>query len=320
MTFGAPAMLLVLLVVPLALVWYGRRERERRGATRAFVARPLAASVMPQRPGWRRHAPLFFFLIALAALAIAAARPRAERSVAVGRLSIMLATDVSGSMRATDVAPNRVTAAQRAADSFVTEVPSSVRIGVMEFNQNPLLLQSPTQDRLAALGALGRLRTGGGTSIGNAVQSSLAVLGRQRVPAGHGPSAAIVLLSDGYSTTGFDAVAAARQAARLHIPIFTVSLGTPNGTIAVPVARGPHTITKRVPPDPQELGHIAGLSGGRAYTTGDARHLSQIYKQLGSQLGHVKQRREVTAGFAGAGLALLVLGSALSLAWFGRLI
>ena len=313
-------MLLGLLAVPLALIWYLRRERARRGAAQAFVTRPLAASVMPNRPRWRRHAPLFFFLVALAALAVAAARPHADRSVAVGRLSIMLATDVSGSMRATDVAPNRVTAAQRAADAFVTGVPSSVRVGVMEFNQNPLLLQSPTQDRLAALGALGRLRTGGGTSIGNAVQSSLAVLGRQRVPAGHGPSAAIVLLSDGYSTTGYDPVAAARQAARLRIPIFTVSLGTPNGTIAVPVARGTRTITKRVPPDPQALGRVASLSGGKAFTTGDANQLSQIYRQLGSQLGHVTQRREVTAGFAGAGLALLALGSALSLAWFGRLI
>jgi Ca-activated chloride channel family protein len=240
--------------------------------------------------------------------------------VAVGRLSIMLATDVSGSMRATDVAPNRVTAAQRAADAFVTGVPKSVSVGVMEFNANPVLLQPPTRDHLALYSALGHLQTGGGTSIGNAVQAALAVLGRQRVPAGRGPAAAIVLLSDGYSTTGADPVAAARQAGRLHIPVFTVSLGTAGGTIAVPTAHGTRTVVKHVPPDPGGLSQISRVSGGRAYTTGDAGRLSQIYRDLGSQLGHVTQRREVTAGFAGAGLALLALGSALSLAWFGRLI
>ena len=320
MTFGAPVMLLALILVPFALFWYLGRQRERRHAAAAFASPRLAASVSPHRPGWRRHVPLVVFLAALIALVVATARPSALRTAAVGRLSIMLATDVSGSMRATDVAPNRVTAAQRAADTFVTGVPKSVRVGVMEFNQNPLLLQSPTVDHLADLAALGRLQTSGGTSIGNAVQTALTVLRRQRVPSGSGPAAAIVLLSDGYSTSGADPLAQARAAARLRIPVFTVSLGTPNGTISVPVAHGKRTVTKRVPPDPQELGRIAQLSGGEAYTTGDATRLSQIYQRLGARLGHTRQRREITAEVAGGGLALLALGSLLSLAWFGRLI
>lgn len=320
MSFADPAILLALFAVPGLVFWYLGHQRRRARAADAFASPRLAASVAPRRPGWRRHVPMLAFLVAISALIVAAARPRTTQAVPVGRLSIMLATDVSGSMRATDISPNRVTAAQRAADTFVSGVPSSVNVGVMEFNENPLVLQLPTHDHLALFAALGRLRTGGGTSIGDAVQQALKVLSRVRAPAGRGPSAAIVLLSDGYSTSGVDPIAAARQAAQLHIPIFTVSLGTATGTITVPRSHGTGSVTRRVPPDPAALGRIARVSGGRAYTVAAADRLSQVYRQLGSQLGHVRQRREVTASVAGAGLALALLGSALSLAWFGRLI
>jgi Ca-activated chloride channel family protein len=320
MSFGSPPVLLALLVVPALVAWYVGQQRGRLQAAEAFVAAPLAPSLMPNRPRWRRHLPLLIFLVALTVLVLAAARPRASVSVPVGRLSIMLATDVSGSMTATDIAPNRVTAAQRAADTFVSQIPSLVNVGVMEFNENPLLLQSPTRDHLALYAALGRLQTGGGTSIGNAVSEGVTVLSRDRPPASQRPTRAIVLLSDGYSTTGADPVAAARQAGRLHIPIFTVSLGTPGGTIAVPRAHGGGSVTKRVPPDPQKLGEIAQLSGGQAYAVRDANRLSQVYRQLGSRLAHVHEKREITVWFAGAAIAMLLLGGALSLRWFGKFI
>jgi len=320
MSFGSPLALLALLAVPALVAWYVGHQRGRLSAADAFVTAPLSPSVMPHRPRWRRPLPLAVFLVAVTVLVLAAARPRATVSVPVGRLSIMLATDVSGSMTATDIAPNRVTAAQRAADTFVSGIPSLVNVGVMEFNQNPLLLQSPTRDHLALYTALGRLQTGGGTSIGNAVTEAVNVLSRDRPPASQRPTRAIVLLSDGYSTTGADPVAAARQAARLHIPIFTVSLGTPGGTITVRRPRGAGSVTKRVPPDPQELGQIARLSGGQAFAVRDATRLSQVYKQLGSRLAHVHQKREITAWFVAGAVALLLLGGALSLRWFGKFI
>lgn len=326
MTFASPYVLLGLLLLAVLAGGYLAAQRARRQAALAFASATLAASVIPHRPGARRHVPSILFAGALAALVVAAAGPRVNLSVAVGRLSIMLATDVSGSMRATDIAPNRVTAAQSAADAFVTASPSSVRVGIMEFNEHPLVLALPGQDHLALYAALGRLRTGGGTAIGSALNEALGVLGAGAAPersssvASGAPTRAIVLLSDGYSTSGPDPLVVARQSARLRIPIFTVALGTPGGTITVSGAHGRGSVTRPVPPDPQALSRIALLSGGRPYTVADARRLSQVYRQLGSQLGHTSRRREVTVYFAGAGLLLLMLGSALSLHWFGRLI
>lgn len=320
MSFASPLALLCLLVLPVLVGWYLWQQSARRRAAEAFASERVRPSAVPHGPGWRRHAPMLAILVALGSLGVAAARPRIVRSVPVGRLSIMLATDVSGSMLATDVAPNRVTAAQRAADTFVTHVPSQVSVGVMEFNQTPTVLALPTRDRLAAINALGRLQTGGGTAIGNAIQQALTLLGGIHAPAGRGPSGAIILLSDGKSTSGSDPVVAAREARRRNIPVFTVALGTATGTITVPRARGTGGVVHKVPPDPQSLAQIAQAAGGRTFTAADAGRLSDVYKQLGSQLGHTRERREVTGYFAGAALLLLVLGSALTLHWFGRII
>ncbi len=327
MTFASPYVLLALLLVPVLIVGYLVAQRGRRRAALAFAAQAMAASVTPHRPGARRHVPIILFLAAVTALVVAAARPRANVSVAVGRLSIMLATDVSGSMRATDISPDRVTAAQAAADAFVTSAPGPVKVGVMQFNQRPLILAQPTQDHLALYTALGRLRTGGGTSIGSALQEALsalapgaAAIASSSAGTSGAPTRAIVLLSDGYSTSGADPLAAARQSGRLHVPIFTVALGTPGGTITVSRPHGRGSVTRHVPPDPQALGRIALLSGGHPYAVTDAGRLKDVYRQLGSQLAHTGRQREITVYFVGAGLLLLVLGSALSLLWFGRLI
>ncbi len=327
MTFASPYVLLALLALPVLVAGYLVAQRGRGRAAQAFSAPAMAASVTPHRPGPRRHVPVSLFLAAVATLVVAAARPRANVSVDVARLSIMLATDVSGSMRATDISPDRVTAAQAAADAFVTSTPGAVKVGVMQFNQHPLVLAQPTQDHLALYTALGRLRTGGGTAIGSALQEALSALAPTAAPTASSsganssaPTRAIVLLSDGYSTSGPDPLAAARESGRLHVPIFTVSLGTPGGTITVSGAHGRGKVTRHVPPDPQALGRIALLSGGHPYAVADAARLKDVYRQLGSQLAHASRRREVTAYFVGAGLLLLVVGSALSLHWFGRLI
>jgi Ca-activated chloride channel family protein len=321
MSFAAPLILLALVVLPALALWYARLQRDRRRAAAAFAAPVLTPSVAPTRPRWRRHAPVLVFALAVAALIVAAARPQRTVAVPVEQAQILLLNDVSGSMLATDVAPNRLTAARNAAQAFIDKVPSQVRVGVMAFNQTPQVLQSPTTNREDLAAALRRLHPSGGTATGEAIQTAVRVLRQAPSVNGRKPPSAIVLLSDGVSTKGISPVAAAQAAGRLKIPIYTVALGTPNGTITVPRPGGAGgTETRKVPPDPRSLQQVAQASGGRASEAGDAQALSQVYERLGSQLSHKKVPREITAGFAGAGLALLALGSALSLRWFGRLI
>jgi Ca-activated chloride channel family protein len=257
--------------------------------------------------------------LALALLIVGAARPRTTVAVPVERASIMLVTDVSGSMLANDVQPSRLVAAKRAAQQFVDSTPGKVNIGVMAFNQIPSLLQSPTRDREAITTAIDRMTPSGGTATGDAVKAAVTVLGRAQGENGKRPPSAIVLLSDGKSTSGADPVAAARAAGRQRIPVYTVALGTPQGTITIPRRNGT-TRTERVPPDPQALTQRAQASGGQTFSADDASGLSRVYERLGSQLGRKKEHREITAGFAGGAIALLILGAAMSVRWFGRLI
>jgi Ca-activated chloride channel homolog len=318
-SFAAPLVLLGLLGVPALAFWYAGEQRRRRRAAAAFAPDHLLPSVAPHRPGWRRHAPLAVLALALAFLVVAAARPQRTVAVPVEEASIMLVTDVSGSMEATDVAPSRLVAARRAAAAFVARVPRRVQIGVMAFNATPRVLQSPTTDRAAIDAALRSLRSSGGTATGNALASAVKILRRQ--PGAHGkrPPAAIVLLSDGTATSGVDPLVPARAARRLKIPVYTVSVGTSAGTITVPrPGPRPGRVTKRVPPDPRALGAVARAAGGQAFTAQTTNRLSRVYERLGSQLGHRHAKRQITSGFAGGGLVLLLLGCLLSLRWFGR--
>lgn len=319
MTFASPFYLVGLVIVPLAIYGYLARQRQRRAVAAAFATRPLEPSVMPRRPGSRRHVPMLILLVAIVMLVLATAHPQVSASVPDGGVSIMLASDVSGSMLATDVAPNRVTAAQRAANTFVLGVPKQVKIGVMEFNQTPTVLAFPSRNRVATFTALGQLAPGGGTAAGNAIEEALGVLGRQRTANGKLAPGAIVLLSDGKTTSGADPVAAAKDAARLHIPIYTVALGTQSGTIAVKRKDGT-TVDRPVPPDPAALAAIAQASGGQTFQAADAGKLSTVYKQLGARLGRRNEQHQIAGYFIGSGLALLIVGSASSLLWFGRLI
>lgn len=322
MSFEAPLVLLALLAIPLLALVYLRAERDRRAAASAFASPALQPSVAPRRPGWRRHAPLALIALALGALVVAAARPERTVAVPVERASIMLATDVSGSMTAADVPPNRLTAAKRAAAQFVASVPRQVNVGVMAFNQTPRVFQSPTRDRDAVSAALARMASSGGTATGEAIAAATAVLGRAPGVGVKRPPAAIVLLSDGASTSGRDAVAAAQEAGKLKIPVYTVALGTPQGTIQVPRPRsqGGGTQTQRVPPDPRSLAQIARASGGKTFTAESPGGLKAVYERLGSQLGHKNEKRQVTSAVAGGGLLLLLGGAVMSLGFFGRIV
>jgi Ca-activated chloride channel family protein len=310
--------LLALLAIPVLIAFYYEQQRRRAVAASAFVTPALTASVAPRRPRWRRHLPMLAFVLALAVLIAAAARP--ERSVAVPLTNgaIMLANDVSSSMRATDVAPSRLGAAERAAKRFLADVPGTVQVGLLEFARTPTVLQSPTTDHALTQSAFTQLHTSGGTAVGVTILTAVHELGSLPLVHGKHPPGAIVLISDGASNVGTDPLAAARRAGAQHIPIYTVAVGTPNGTI--PVTRGSRTVTTPVPVSAQQLGEIARLSGGRTFTASNAAGLSAVYTHLAAQLGRKQVKHEITASFAGGGLVLLLLGSVLSLLWFRRLV
>lgn len=319
MSFGEPLFLLALLLVPLALLAYVRHERTRRAAAAAFVMPALQASVAPRAPGWRRHVPLVVYALALTILILAIARPQTTVAVPVERASIMLTTDYSGSMQATDVPPTRLQAARAAAERFLGQVPDAVRVGLVAFNHNARLAESPTTDRSAVLTAIRELEPSGGTATGEALALSLGALARQTDEEGRRVPSAIILLSDGTSVRGRPPTQIAQRAKDLKIPIYTVTLGTEAGTIQVTRSDGT-TETRPVPPDPVESREVARISGGRAYTADTAKDLSAVYDALGSRIGYRDEKREITAAFSGGALALLAGGALLSLFWFRRLV
>ena len=319
MSFGAPLFLIALVLVPLALLAYLRHEVTRRAAAAAFAMPAVQASVAPRTPGWRRHAPLAAYALALTILILALAKPQTTVAVPIERASIMLATDYSGSMQATDVAPTRLEAARAAALKFLDEVPGGVRIGLVAFNGAASLIESPTTDRAAIRNAVSVLKPSGSTATGDALTRSLDVLARQTDENGVRVPAAIILLSDGKSVRGTPPTTAAARAKQLKIPIYTVTLGTAAGTIDVKRKDG-STVTRPVPPDPFESSEVARISGGRAYTADTAKDLSAVYETLGSRIGYRDEEREITAAFTGGALALLAGGGLLSLHWFRRLV
>jgi Ca-activated chloride channel family protein len=257
------------------------------------------------------------FAVALAFLILAAARPQRSVAVPLTDGAVMLANDVSSSMASKDVNPSRLGAAQRADARFLAHVPSTIRVGLLEFNDAATVLQSPTTNHALTRAALVHLHANGHTAIGTAVQLATRILSGLRTPTGKHIPSAIVLLSDGSSTTGADPLAAARRAGAAHVPVYTVALGTAHGTIAVKHPNGTKTVP--VPLNPSELQQIATLSKGRSFTIGSSAGLSAVYQHLAAQLGHRNVNREMTASVAGAGLVLLLVGGALSLRWFGRL-
>lgn len=312
MSFASPWLLLGLALVPLLLLAYVLTERRRRRAAAAFAAPATAVSVVPRRPGWRRHAPLALAGLALAGLIVALARPQVSVAVPAEQASIVLTMDHSGSMQATDVSPSRLIAARDAGEAFLEQVPAKVRVGGVVFDHRTEAIQNPTTDRAALRAALrDAMKPSGGTATGDALAASLAMLAAQPGEGAKRPPGAIVLLSDGESTSGRDPVAVAEEARRAGVPVYTVALGTPQGTLPD---------GKPVPPDTASLQAIAERSGGEAFTAQDADGLSAVYERLGSQVAMKDEQREITGAFAGGAIILLLAGGGLSLRWFRRLI
>lgn len=315
MSFADPILLLALLLVPAALVAHlAARRRARRYAVR-FPAAGTLALAAGRTPAWRRQLPIALLLGALAVLAMALAKPQRTVAVPVERASIMLVTDHSRSMLAEDVEPTRLDAAKSAAHTFLDQLPRGIRVGVTTYADVPDGTQTPTRDHALVRRMVDAQIADGGTATGDALQVTLDTLEREpRGANGRRPPAAMVLLSDGTTTTGRDPVVVAQAARQLDIPIYTVALGTRDATVPNP-GFGPPL---RVPPDPETLRRIAEASGGRAYSAEDDRQLSSIYEELGSQLGTRDVQREVTAAFAAAGLLLLLGAAATSVRWAGR--
>lgn len=315
MSFASPVWLLGLALVPLALLAYqASRRRGSRYAVRytAVPALKLAAAAVP---AWRRHVPAALALAALAALVLALAKPEKTVAVPVERASIMLVTDHSRSMSATDVEPDRLSAAQRAARTFLNQLPSQVRVGAVAFSDTPDAVQAPSSDHDAARRIVDGQVADGATATGAALEVAIDALKNDKQN-GKRPPSAIVLLSDGKTTVPPDPVPVARTAGQLKIPIYTVALGTRDATVPNP---NPFGTPLLVAPDPETLRQIAEVSGGKAFTAEDSDSLKSIYKTLGSQLGTKQQKKQITASFAIGGLILLLGAGVSSLRGAGRL-
>lgn len=322
MTFQEPTVLVGLALLPVAVLTYMALQRKRVRDAAAFGNPDLMRGVVTGRPGWRRYLPPFLVMLAAAALIVALARP--ERTVAAPQraATVVLVNDVSGSMRASDVEPDRLTAAARSAKVLAETTPDNFRLGLVTFSDYAEQLVAPTTDRGAVEAALERMVADGGTAMGDGLARGLeAARAPVPNPAGTGTRrlpAVIVLLSDGKSTSGVaDPLDVAAEARRARIPVYTIALGTPEGVV---LQQDPFGFTTRipVPPDRETLQQIARETGGRSFEAVSSDDAEAIYSRIGTRLSSKPVQQEITAAFAGGGLALLVAGAGLSLFWFGR--
>jgi Ca-activated chloride channel family protein len=318
MTFEWPLVLLVLLVVPLLIAFYVVRERRRTAFAAGFANPALLPNVTDRAPGRRRHVPLILLLLGLSAIVLGVARPHATVNVKREEATVILAVDVSRSMKAKDVAPTRLDAARNAAKAFLREVPEKFRVGVVSFATRAVVGVAPTENRSLVEASLDNLAPGEGTAIGDAVALSTQVGEGRRAEDGSAPPRSVLLISDGARVGGAVAPqAAARRAKRLGVPVYTVLVGTENGVVEETLTGGFRQMI-RVPPSPDTLREIARLSGGEFFTATDAEGLERVYGDLGSRLGTRKESREVGDYFAGGAAAFLLAGGALSALWFRR--
>ena len=314
MSFGSPLWLLALLAIPLALLaLHASRRRARRYEIR-FPAVSSMLAALPAVPLWRRILPTALALAAMTMLAVAAAKPQHTTRVALSSASIMLVTDHSGSMQATDVRPTRLKAAQTAANDFIKRLPSGGKLGIVAFSLQPDAAQSPSTDYDPVKKVVDGQVANGGTATGDALNAALELLkqGKPAPPKG----SAIILLSDGARTVGRDPIPVAQAAAKLKVPIFTVALGTQDAVVPNP---DPYQPPLPATPDPETLRQISRITHGRAFAASDADRLGSIYKSLGSALGSKTEKRELTVGFVVAGLILLLGAAGTSLRFGGRL-
>jgi len=322
MTFDTPWRLLLLAIPVALLVGYLLVQRSRRRVSARFTSVELLASVAPRRPGWQRHLATVAVLAALVALVIGFAHPGHDQRVPKQRATIMLALDVSASMSATDVAPSRLVAAEAEARRFVAILPPGLQLGLVSFDSQARVLVAPTSDRSTVLGAINNLQIGQGTATGSAINLSVSTIAAiPRGANGKPAPAAIVLMSDGTPTIGigdvpplqaaYDAAAGAKRAG---VPIDTIALGTPYGTVAI------QGYNLAVPFDPAAMARIAAESGGRTFSAQTGDQLKAVYAQIGRVVGYEVHHRSLAGDFTAAGFALAVIGAVASMLWTQRVL
>jgi Ca-activated chloride channel family protein len=343
MSFQWPSLLWLLLLLPLlvgAYVWLLRRRRKQ---TVRLASLAIAKAALGKGPGWRRHVPPALLLLALTTLLLATARPTATITLPLSQRTIILAMDVSGSMRAEDVKPNRLVASQEAAKAFVADLPREVKVGVVSFAGTAAVVQAPTTSREDVVAAIDRFQLQRGTATGSGIVLSLATLfpddgieiqhitGQRKFPGaplgsddkpkrefkpvepGSFGSAAIIMLTDGQRTTGPDPLEAAKMAAERGIRVYTVGIGTTSGEVI-----GFEGWSMRVRLDEETLKAISTRTLGEYYYAGTAEDLKGVYQSLSSRMVVERKETELTAIFAGLGALLAVLSAGLSVWWFGR--
>ena len=305
--------------MPVVIAAYVVLERRRARYGARFASPALLPNVVGRGPGRLRHLPLLVLLVGLVTMVLGVARPHATVTVAREQATVMIAMDISRSMRATDVKPSRLGAAVEAADAFVEKVPKKFRIGIVSFASAARLALPPTTDRTLVATALKDLVPGQGTAIGDAVELSVRTARRERTSDGKIPPTAVLVISDGARDGGRTApAAAARHAKALHIPVYTIVIGTQNGIVHETLTGG-FRVDIHVPPSPETLQQIAKVSGGQSFTAPTDSRLREVYGRLGSLLGHKSKDREITDVFAGGAALLLLVGGGMSMFWFRRL-
>jgi Ca-activated chloride channel family protein len=321
LSFQAPLLLGLLAVVPLVAVVYALSQRRARKFAVRYTNVDLLIAVAGR--SWARHVPAVLALLALAALLVALARP--QRTVAAERreATVMLVFDTSGSMTANDVLPTRLAAAQAAGNAFVEAVPDEFRIGVVGFGSAAQQLAEPTTDHAQVKATINSLHVAGATAMGDALKLAINSA-RVPIPDGLGGErrlpAAIVLLGDGASTRGEDPITVVQDTKKYKIPVYTVALGSQNGTLThTDPNTGAVISTEKVPPDLLTLQDIAHDTGGQFFATADATRLAAVYRNLGTRLTKFKEKRQVTSAFAGGAIVLLLAGAGFGLTRGGRL-
>ena len=345
MKFLWPEMLVLLAVVPALVLLYLWLLRRRKKAALRYASLSLVKEAMGAGQRIRRHIPPLLFVIALLLLLVAIARPTAVMTLPSQHDLVVLAMDISRSMLAEDVKPNRIAAAQAAARQFVADQPRNTRIAIVSFAGTAQVVQSPTHNREDLLAAIDRFQLQRATAIGSAIIVSLATIfpdagidlasvGQKRgsvsldqqpaapgkapfkpVPPGSYPSAVIILLTDGQTTAGVDPIEAARMAAERGVRIFTVGIGTTDGEIL-----RTEGWSMRVRLDEESLKTIANVTRGEYYYAGNALDLKKVYQSLNAKIVFETRETEITAMFSAAAAMLAALAGLLSLLWFNRIL
>ncbi|MEU1590319.1 VWA domain-containing protein [Micromonospora sp. NPDC005710] len=313
--FLQPWWLLAVLPVVALAGFYVWRQLHRRAYAMRFTNVDLLRTVAPKGLGWRRHVPATAFLLCLLVLATALARPAVDTKEPLERATVMLAIDVSLSMQADDVAPNRLEAAQEAAKQFVSELPKSYNLGLVSFAKAANVLVPPGKDRDAVTSAVDGLVLAEATATGEAVFTCLEAI--RSVPADGAagiPPARIVLLSDGFRTSGRAVEEAAAAAQAANVPVSTIAFGTDTGQVDIGGQ------LQRVPVDRLALADLAETTEGFFYEAASVSELKQVYQDMGSSIGFRTEPREVTQWYAGIALLLALCAGALSLLWSSRML